>query len=190
MLEWILNTYFDWHVVSTVSACTHALCWTTKKILPWGLTAGMPNISLPVSSLTFNQSSKRARDYPDKFQRERVRWQRICQCLSYPSDRASLGGWTCGSSVWLINISLGALSATAAQWLCTTYDQASITMDLGLCICTDISLNQWITVSKMKTARLRIWCKHNPCLENELSKTKPHSYVLYYLFLLVAKRTA
>lgn len=60
----------------------------------------MPNMLCPLSSLTFNQSSKRAKDYPDKFQRDRVKWQRICQCSSSPSDRASLGGSTCGSSVW------------------------------------------------------------------------------------------
>lgn len=35
----------------------------------------MPDILLPVSSLTFNQSSKSGRDYPDGFQSERVRCQ-------------------------------------------------------------------------------------------------------------------
>lgn len=152
----------------------------------------MPNISCPVSSLTFNQSSKHAGDYPDRFQREHVRWQRICQCLSCPSNRASLGRWTCGSSVWLINSSL----VLCLPLLHNNYAQPTfrcsipVTMDLGVCICTNIRLNKWITVSKMKSARLGGWCKHKPCLENELTKTKPHSYVLYYLFLLVAKRTA
>lgn len=44
----------------------------------------MPNILCPLSSFTFNQSSKRAKDYSDKFQRDHVKWQRICQYLSSP----------------------------------------------------------------------------------------------------------
>lgn len=198
MLERILNTYFIWHVVSTVSEWQHAYILSTgprRKFCLAGWHAEilqMPNIPCPVSSLTFNQSSKRAGDYPGRFQSEHVRWQRICQCLSSSSDWASLGRWTCGSSVWLINISLCALSALLPNNYAqpTIRCETPVTMELGVCICTNIRLNQWITVSKMKSARLGGWCKHNPCLENELSKTKPHSYVLYYLFLLVAKRTA
>lgn len=167
----------------------------------------MPDILLPVSSLTFNQSSKSGGDYPDGFQSERVR------CQADVSRRAAASveachPWQaivleriCDSSVWLISISCDPHSLNPTDlfqgvWPLSLHQNTSIKVLKRKQKGTAINMVNWCKQYLSQLSSLSNECQvqvnanTTPAMSMQPESVNPHSRSMHFSFLFSVSQVA